>query len=288
MNITGKTRLLGLIGTPVEHSKSPAMYNYCFDKYGMDCVYLAFDVPMEKVKEGVEAIRTFNLRGANVTMPLKNAVIPYLDEVTPAAKAIGAVNTILNENGKLVGYITDGMGYTGDLRRNGIEIAGKKVTLLGGGGAASAIAIQAALEGARELAIFNKKDAFWDRVQANVKAVADAAPGCKVTLHDLDDTETLRKEIADSDILTNATRVGMAPLDEISNITDLTMFRPDLIVTDVVYSPEETKMLREAKAAGCRTFGGLGMLLCQGAAAFKMYSDGLEMPIDEVYQQFYK
>lgn len=179
MNITGKTRLLGLIGTPVEHSKSPAMYNYCFDKYGMDCVYLAFDVPMEKVKEGVEAIRTFNLRGANVTMPLKNAVIPYLDEVTPAAKAIGAVNTILNENGKLVGYITDGMGYTGDLRRNGIEIAGKKVTLLGGGGAASAIAIQAALEGARELAIFNKKDAFWDRVQANVKAVADAAPGCK-------------------------------------------------------------------------------------------------------------
>lgn len=288
MNITGKTRLLGLIGTPVEHSKSPAMYNYCFDKYGMDCVYLAFDVPMEKVKEGVEAIRTFNLRGANVTMPLKNAVIPYLDEVTPAAKAIGAVNTILNENGKLVGYITDGMGYTGDLRRNGIEIAGKKVTLLGGGGAASAIAIQAALEGARELAIFNKKDAFWDRVQANVKAVADAAPGCKVTLHDLDDTETLRKEIADSDILTNATRVGMAPLYEISNITDLTMFRPDLIVTDVVYSPEETKMLKEAKAAGCRTFGGLGMLLCQGAAAFKMYSDGLEMPIDEVYQQFYK
>ena len=198
------------------------------------------------------------------------------------------MNTILNENGKLVGYITDGMGYTGDLRRNGIEIAGKKVTLLGGGGAASAIAIQAALEGARELAIFNKKDAFWDRVQANVKAVADAAPGCKVTLHDLDDTETLRKEIADSDILTNATRVGMAPLDEISNITDLTMFRPDLIVTDVVYSPEETKMLKEAKAAGCRTFGGLGMLLCQGAAAFKMYSDGLEMPIDEVYQQFYK
>ena len=138
------------------------------------------------------------------------------------------------------------------------------------------------------MSIFNKKDAFWDRVQANVKAVADAAPGCKVTLHDLDDTETLRKEIADSDILTNATRVGMAPLDEISNITDLTMFRPDLIVTDVVYSPEETKMLKEAKAAGCWTFGGLGMLLCQGAAAFKMYSDGLEMPIDEVYQQFYK
>ena len=122
MTIDGHTRLLGLIGTPVGHSKSPEMYNYCFEKYGLNCAYLAFDVDMEHVEDAVKAIRTFNLQGANVTMPLKNAVIPYLDEVSPASRAIGSVNTIVNRDGRLCGYVTDGMGYTGQLRRGGIEI----------------------------------------------------------------------------------------------------------------------------------------------------------------------
>ena len=149
MNIDGKTKLLGLIGTPVEHSKSPAMYNYCFDKYGLNCAYLAFDVDMDHVADAVAALRTFHVMGCNVTMPLKNAVIPYLDEVSPASRAIGSVNTIVNKDGKLYGYVTDGMGYTGELRRGGVEVAGKVITLLGAGGAASAIAIEAALEGAK-------------------------------------------------------------------------------------------------------------------------------------------
>lgn len=125
MNIDGKTKLLGLIGTPVEHSKSPAMYNYCFDKYGLNCAYLAFDVDMDHVADAVAALRTFHVMGCNVTMPLKNAVIPYLDEVSPASRAIGSVNTIVNKDGKLYGYVTDGMGYTGELRRGGVEVAGQ-------------------------------------------------------------------------------------------------------------------------------------------------------------------
>ena len=287
MNIDGHTRLLGLIGTPVGHSKSPAMYNYCFEKYGLNCAYLAFDVPMEKVADAINALRTFNVMGANVTMPLKNAVIPYLDEVSPASLAIGAVNTIVNKDGKLTGYITDGMGYTGELRRGGVEIAGKTVTLLGAGGAASAIAIEAALEGARELRVFNKRDAFWDRAQHNLETIGKAAPGCKISLNDLDDADALRASIDTSDILTNATRVGMKPMDDVSLITDVTMFPPDLIVTDVVYDPQETRLLREAKAAGYRTFDGLGMLVEQGAASFKLYT-GLEMPVDEVCEAIYK
>ena len=145
LQISGTTTMLGLIGTPVAHSKSPAMYNHCFQKFGLDWAYLAFDVPAERAGEAVAAIRTLHMRGANVTMPCKNAVIPFLDELTPAARAIQAVNTIVNEDGVLVGHNTDGCGYTQDLRRNGIEVAGKKIVLLGGGGAASAIAIQAAL-----------------------------------------------------------------------------------------------------------------------------------------------
>ena len=287
MNIDGHTRLLGLIGTPVGHSKSPAMYNYCFEKYGLNCAYLAFDVPMEKVEDAINALRTFNVMGANVTMPLKNAVIPYLDEVSPASRAIGSVNTIVNRDGKLCGYVTDGMGYTGELRRGGVEIAGKTVTLLGAGGAASAIAIEAALEGAKEIRVFNKRDAFWERAVANLETIGKAAPECRITLNDLDDADALRASIDASDILTNATRVGMKPMDDASLITDLTMLRPGLIVTDVVYDPEETKLLREARAAGCTTFDGLGMLVGQGAASFKLYT-GLEMPVDEVCDAIYR
>ena len=287
MNIDGHTRLLGLIGTPVGHSKSPAMYNYCFDKYGLNCAYLAFDVPMEKVEEAVNALRTFNVMGANVTMPLKNAVIPYLDEVSAASQAIGSVNTIVNKDGKLTGYVTDGMGYTGELRRGGVEIAGKTVTLLGAGGAASAIAIEAALEGAKEIRVFNKRDAFWERALNNLETIGKAAPACKISLNDLDDAEALRASIDSSDILTNATRVGMKPLDDQSLITDTSLFRPGLIVTDVVYDPGETKLLREAKAAGCKTFDGLGMLVEQGAASFKLYT-GLDMPVAEVCDAIYR
>lgn len=197
MRLSGTTTMLGLIGTPVEHSKSPAMYNHCFAKYGLNWAYLAFDISPEKAGDAVQAIRTLHMRGANVTMPCKNAVIPYLDELTPAARAIQAVNTIVNDNGRLVGHNTD---------------------------------------------------------------------GC--------------------DILSNATRVGMAPYENVSNITDLSWFRRDLVVTDVVYSPAETRMLREARAAGCRTCDGLGMLLCQGAEAFRLYS-GLEMPIEEIRALLY-
>ena len=286
MRISGTTTMLGLIGTPVEHSKSPAMYNHCFQKFGLDWAYLAFDIPQEKAGDAVQAIRTLGMRGANVTMPCKNAVIPYLDRLTPAAEAIQAVNTIVNENGTLVGYNTDGCGYTQNLRRSGVEVKGKKIVLLGGGGAASAIAIQAALEGAAEIAVFNLKDAFWPRVEKGLQAIAKAAPDCAITLNDLQDREALHQAILRCDILSNATRVGMAPYEDQSNITDLSWFRPDLIVTDVVYAPPQTKMLREAQAAGCLTCDGLGMLLCQGAEAFRLYS-GMEMPVEEIRALLY-
>lgn len=286
MQISGTTVLLGLIGTPVEHSKSPAMYNHCFSRYGLNWAYLAFNVPQEQAGEAVQAIRTLHMRGANITMPCKNAVIPYLDRLTPAAQAIQAVNTIVNTDGVLVGHNTDGCGYTQNLRRNGVEVAGKKIVLLGGGGAASAIAIQAALEGAAEIRVFNRKDAFWPRVEQGLRAIAQAAPDCRITLDDLDDRETLRDAVGQCDILSNATRVGMAPYEGQSNITDTAWFRPEMVVTDVVYAPPETKMLRDARAAGCKTCDGLGMLLCQGAEAFRLYS-GLEMPVDEIRALLY-
>ncbi len=284
--ITGKTKLLGLIGTPVEHSKSPAMYNYCFEKFGLDYAYLAFDIPMEKTEDAIKALKTVGFRGANVTMPCKQEALKFMDELTPAAKAIGAVNTIVNDNGKLTGYNTDGLGYTRNLERSGILVKGKKIVLLGGGGAASAIAAQAALEGAAKISIFNLKDAFWGSLEKTVQRIADAVPGCEFTLNDLADKELLKKYIDEADILSNATKVGMAPNDNATLIEDTSWFRKDLVVTDAVYAPPKTRFLREAEAAGCVVCSGLGMLLCQGAEAFRLYT-GEQMPIDEIKALLY-
>ena len=280
MHLSGTTTMLGLIGTPVEHSKSPAMYNHCFAKYELDWV------PQEQAGAAVQAIRTLNMRGANVTMPCKSAVIPYLDRLSPEAQAIGAVNVILNDGGVLTGYNTDGMGYTQNLRRGGVEVTGKRIVLLGGGGAASAIAGQAAREGAAEITVFNRRDEFWPRVEQTLQNIAKAAPESSLSLHDLDDGRDLYKTIRRCDILSNATRVGMAPEVERSVITDQSCFRPELVVTDVVYAPPETKLLRDAKAAGCKTCDGLGMLLWQGVAAFKLFTDK-DMPAQEVLEKFF-
>lgn len=286
MKITGKTKLLGLIGTPVEHSKSPEMYNYCFDKFGLDYAYLAFDISIDKTKEAIDALKTVNFRGANVTMPCKQEALKYMDELTPAAKAIGAVNTIVNDNGRLTGYNTDGMGYTRNLERSGVTVKGKKIVLLGGGGAASAIAAQAALEGAAKISIFNLKDAFWGSLEKTVQRIAEAVPECEFTLNDLADKELLKKFIDDADILSNATKVGMAPNDNATLIEDTSWFRKDLVVTDAVYAPPKTRFLKEAEAAGCTVCSGLGMLLCQGAEAFRLYT-GEQMPIDEIRKLLY-
>ncbi len=286
MRITGKTTLLGLIGTPVEHSKSPEMYNYCFDKFGLDYAYLAFDLPVEKTEEAINALKTVGFRGANVTMPCKQEALKYMDELTPAAKAIGAINTIVNDNGRLIGYNTDGMGYTKNLERSGVAVKGKKIVLLGGGGAASAIAAQAALEGAAKISIFNLKDAFWDKLEKTVQRIAEAVPECEFTLNDLADKTLLKKSIDEADILSNATRVGMAPNDDATLIEDTSWFRKELVVTDAVYAPPKTRFLKEAEAAGCIVCSGLGMLLCQGAEAFRLYT-GEEMPIDEIKELLY-
>lgn len=284
--ISGKTGLLGLIGSPVGHSGSPAMYNYCFEKLGLDYAYLAFDIKVEEVEKAIDAIKTFRMRGCNVTMPCKNEAVKYMDELSPAARIIGAVNTIVNEDGRLTGHITDGQGFVDNLRDHGVEIAGKKIIVCGGGGAAAAIQVQCALEGAREISVFNIKDAFFERTLQTAEKIRQEKPECVVNVYDIADNEKMREEIASSDILANATIVGMKPMDQESVVKDVTMFRPGLVVVDAVYNPKETKMLREAKAAGCTCIDGQGMLVWQGAEAFKLYT-GQEMPVQEVKELFF-
>ena len=278
--ITGHTELIGLIATPIRHSSSPRMHNEAFAKLGLDYAYLAFEVGNEELEDTIKGFRAMKVRGSNVSMPNKTVVHKYLDKLSDAAEMCGAVNTIVNVDGVLTGHITDGIGYMSGLKDAGIDIIGKKMTIVGAGGAATAIQVQAALDGVKEISIFNRKDAFYERAQKTVKDINEKT-NCKATLYDLDDLDKLKEEIASSYIFTNATGMGMKPLEGQTYIPDKSFLRKDLIVTDVVYAPAETALLKMAKEVGCKTLNGFPMMLFQGAAAFKLWTNQ-DMPIEHV------
>lgn len=283
--ITGHTVLTGLLGSPVSHSISPMMHNESFKQLDLDYVYLAFDVGVEGMESAVNGLRTLNVRGFNVTMPGKNIMTTLCDKLTPAAEISGAVNTVVNDNGVLTGYTTDGIGYMRAVQDAGHNIIGKKMTLLGAGGAATAVLVQAALDGVSEISVFSIRDKFFERAE-NIVNQLNERTSCKVKLYDFEDESVLKREIRDSAILTNGTSVGMAPNTDRSIITDSTMFHRDLIVSDVIYNPRETKLLKLAKEAGCQTFNGLYMLLYQGAEAFKIWT-GQDMPVDIIKAKYF-
>lgn len=278
--ITGHTELIGLIATPIRHSSSPRMHNEAFAKLGLDYAYLAFEVGNEELEDTIKGFRAMKVRGSNVSMPNKTVVHKYLDKLSDAAQMCGAVNTIVNDDGVLTGHITDGIGYMSGLKDAGIDIIGKKMTIVGAGGAATAIQVQAALDGVKEISIFNRKDEFYERAQKTVKDINEKT-NCKATLYDLEDLDKLKEEIASSYIFTNATGMGMKPLEGQTYIPDKSFLREDLIVTDVVYAPAETALLKMAKEVGCKTLNGFPMMLFQGAAAFKLWTNQ-DMPIEHV------
>ena len=283
--ITGHTKLTGLLGSPVSHSISPAMHNEAFRQLSLDYVYLAFDVGIENLKTAVDGLRALNVCGFNLTMPNKNAMCKLCDSLSPAAEIIGAVNTIVNDNGYLAGHTTDGTGYMRALKEDGYDIIGKKMTILGAGGAATSVFVQAALDGVSEISIFSRRSPFWKRAESIIHTLTERT-NCKILLFDYENPDILKREISESAILTNGTSVGMAPNTEQSLITDPTVFHKDLIVSDVIYNPRETQLLKLAREAGCRTQNGLYMLLYQGAEAFKLWT-GKEMPVKIIKEKYF-
>ena len=283
--ISGHTGLMGLFGSPVGHSGSPAMYNFSFQHDGLDYAYLAFDVTEEEMPKAFEAIRLFNMRAGNFTMPCKNIAAKLVDKLSPAAEIIGACNAFVNDNGVITGYITDGVGFVKNLEINGVSVKDKKIVVLGAGGAATAIQVQLALDGAKEVNIFNIKDKFYERAEGTKDKLAEKCPDCVVTVEDLADKAKLEEEIKTCDILINTTIMGMKPHEDVT-LVDKSLFRKDLVVADTVYNPEKTKMILEAEEAGCKAIGGAGMLLQQGAVNYELFV-GKEMPLAE-YQEFQK
>jgi shikimate dehydrogenase len=283
--ITGHTRLACLLGTPVAHSISPMMHNEAFRLLGIDCVYLCFDTKHTDLGTIVQTLKDMNVYGFNLTMPDKERIIPYLDELSPAAQMIGAVNTVKNENGRLIGHNTDGIGYMRSVGDTGYDVTSGAMTLLGAGGAASSIAIQAALDGVPELHIVNRRGRSWANAERLVDQINQNTK-CRADVTDMADTEAVNRRIKGSRLLTNATSIGMAPNTEASPVADPSCFHSDLLVSDVIYNPRRTKLLMDAEAAGCQTSNGMYMLLYQGAAAFQIWT-GQEMPVEEIRTKYF-
>ena len=280
--ISGHTHLISLIGNPIRHSKSPVTHSVSFEKLGVDAVYLAFNITPEDLPDVLNAMRRMDgWDGSNVTMPCKQAVIQYLDGLSDAAELMGAVNVIQKtEDGKLIGHNTDGAGFWENLKKNGVEAEGKTVTVTGPGGAGSAIWVQGALNGAAKIHIFARENGpSYNHTLELLDAVV-AKTGCDVQLHPFEDAEAMKAAVAESDILANATNVGMGA-DNTESPVPAEFIKEGMVVADAIYFPLMTQLLQDAEAKGCQVVTGIGMMNEQAAVGEKIWY-GVDMPIDEV------
>ncbi|XUX00602.1 MAG: shikimate dehydrogenase [Dehalogenimonas sp.] len=268
--IAADRKMIALIGNPVAHSVSPAMQNAAFQAMALNYVYLAFQVPPAALGEAVSVVRGLGFRGANITIPHKTAVMPLLDNIDPYAKRIGAINTVLNDNGKLTGYNTDAPGFLSALRSGGFEPQGEKAVVLGAGGAARAV-VFALRDTGTNVAIINRSH----ESAVNLARETESSS--------FEPSESgLRSAMAGSSLVVNTTSLGMSP-NAGSTPLPVQFLRPGLFVFDTVYRPRQTRLLREAEAAGCKTLGGLEMLVEQGALAFELWT-GKTAPRDVMRQ----
>ncbi len=271
---TGKTKVIGLYGHPVEHSCSPEMHNAAFAKLGLDYCYVPFDVPPQRLSVAIDAIRALNMVGVNVTIPHKEAVVPYLNEIRGVAALLRAVNTIVNENGRLVGYNTDGEGFMRSLNAAGVRLKGKRVVIIGAGGAARAVAVTVASQRPASLAILNRTVKKAEEVAALVRRASDMEAAAEPL-----DEIALKKFIPDAEVIINCTPLGMEP--DWVNQTPIPkeFLHKGQVVCDLVYRPRITRFLREAKQAGAKIVDGIGMLVHQGAASFELFT-GVKAPVN--------
>lgn len=277
MQIDSKTILTGLFASPSAHSVSPIIHNNAFEKLGLNYAYLSFEVNKDNLKDAVQSIKTLNMRGVNLSMPNKKEVIQYLDEISETAKLSQSVNTIVNDNGILKGYSTDGKGFFKSLEEEKIFMKDKNITILGTGGASIAIISQAVFEGIKNIFVF-KRDKNWKEQKKILDNIASKT-NCNIELNPLEDKNILKRKIEESDLLINATSVGMK--EDFSLIEDKSFFRKDLIVSDIIYNPEKTKLLQIAEKEGCKIINGIGMLLYQGALSFELWTNK-KMPVDYI------
>ena len=277
MKIDGYTRLAAVVANPIKHSISPFIHNSAFEATNTNGVYLAWEVDATELAETVANIRRYQMYGINLSMPYKEQVIAYLDQLSEEACLIGAVNTVVNREGTLIGYNTDGKGFFKSLPS--FKISRKKLVLLGAGGAAKAILAQSILDGVSQISVFVRSSSM-EKTRPYLEKIQNAT-GFRVDLFALEDVQELQDSITQADLLVNATSVGM---DGSSQPIPTSIVLPEkLMVADVIYQPFETPFLKWAKNQGNQSINGLGMLLYQAAEAFELWT-GKEMPTDQIWE----
>ena len=277
MKIDGYTRLAAVVANPIKHSISPFIHNSAFEATNTNGVYLAWEVDATELAETVANIRRYQMYGINLSMPYKEQVIPYLDQLSEEACLIGAVNTVVNREGTLIGYNTDGKGFFKSLPS--FKISRKRLVLLGAGGAAKAILAQAILDGVSQISVFVRSSSM-EKTRPYLEKIQNAT-GFRVDLFALEDVQDLQDNITQADLLVNATSVGM---DGSSQPIPTSIVLPEkLMVADVIYQPFETPFLKWARNQGNQSINGLGMLLYQAAEAFELWT-GKEMPTDQIWE----
>ena len=263
--VTARTKILCVIGHPIEHSMSPIMHNAAIKDLGLDYLYIAFDIPPNRLKEAIKGLKTLNIRGINVTLPYKEKVMKFVDKVDEIAQKIGAINTIKNEDGLLIGRNTDAEGANKALFDAGCEITGKNVVLIVAGGAAKAISYSLA-SATNKITIINRSEDRAKKLVSELKNKIDINVENKKY-----DEIILKEEISNADILINATPIGMFPMIDISPVSKKILHK-DLFVFDLIYNPLETQLIKDSKEIGCQTLSGLDMLVNQGALAFEWWT----------------
>ena len=266
-------RLVALLGAPVGHSLSPAIHNLSLADAGIDAFYVAAECTVDRLPAALDAFaKNPAWVGCNVTMPCKQEVIRHLDGLDDAAALSGAVNTIAKVNGKLRGYNTDGVGFVESLRQAGVDVAGKKVCILGGGGAARAVAVQCALDGAAGICLAVRVSSARLAASKSLLSSLATEASCSCALADYDDAAQMHAALGACDILVNATPVGMGA-DASAMPIDARLLHPGMVVADLVYYPQDTNLIKAARLQGCTTISGLGMLLAQAAASERIWFD---------------
>lgn len=271
--ITGYTGLYGIVANPIRHSFSPMMHNTAFQTLGIDDVYLAFEVAENQLSDYITSVKTLNIKGFNVSMPYKLKIMDYLDDLTTEAKLCQAVNTVKNVNGKLIGHISDGKGFVMACEERGWQIQNQKIVVLGAGGAACAIIVEMALQGAKEIVVYNRSEKpFIEELNQKLN--------CDIHLKSLSNKDELKQDLKDAYLLVQTTNVGMSPnVDQC--LIDESYLSHQLKVADIIYKPAQTKLLKMAERLGLEYMNGEGMILYQGAVSFE-YWTGQKMPIKEV------
>lgn len=274
---------MGVIGSSLEYSSSPEIHNAVFEKLGWNYAYVPLDVSEDNLEVAVRGLEALGFLGYNVAAPHKKRILPYLHEVSRVAEIMGAVNTVVIQGGRSLGDNADGAAFMRNLVLNGVNVLGKKITVLGAGGAASAVIVQAALDGVAQIDVFNRDDSYVKGGRTLIERLHECSD-CEVTLYDLADKDKLRASLEESTLLLNATIVGS--FDEPGCLVDESMIVPGLIVADMVYTPRETELLSLAKQKGNKTLDGIGVFLQQAAIGERLWL-GREMPLDYVREKFF-